>query len=297
MSILSESYSNFISPINTGATNSRAGGDKINISFSKGKKSNKDILEELAIARAQRELKELELVPVGERYNWEAEDRKTQTQLRKEAAIRDEAANLRAEAAASRAAAAENFELADRIKNAPIEYKSKAATLNAQEFSNFLNRQAYDKAAAAESRDQDLRRRSLTYDIAAGNPDTGRPWATVTPSQVRRSMDIMESIPMPEYRARNARQNIQLGMDPISAYLNSSVTYTGRNPNMPYSRQEREQFQDNDYRQQLAQATGGYDDLRGAYARMIANSGIPRNMRGTQGYKWYNGQFVPAYSI
>lgn len=79
-------YTQVVSPIT--ANSARPGGDNIAISFTKGKKSTQEQLDELAIQRAQAELQRLALVPITseqQRYSWEAENQR----LAEEAAARE----------------------------------------------------------------------------------------------------------------------------------------------------------------------------------------------------------------
>lgn len=93
-SALADSYTKVVgSPINAGGS-FRPGGDNISISYTSGKKSTQEQLDELAIQKAKDDLARLALLPVSseqERYQWEAENQR----LAEEAAAREaEAAAL-----------------------------------------------------------------------------------------------------------------------------------------------------------------------------------------------------------
>lgn len=123
MSTLSESYANMINPINTGAASSRPGGDRINISFTKGKKSNRELLEELQIALAKRSLQQQNATPVdaeAQRLQWERED-----QALKAASDRRAAEQLALQQAQD-ARAAE----AARYQNEAARYQNEAARMD-----------------------------------------------------------------------------------------------------------------------------------------------------------------------
>lgn len=84
---LENSYTSVIGPINSSA-GGRPGGDTIALSYSKGKKSTQEQLDELAIQKAQDELARLNLVPVGsekQKYDWSVENQR----LAQEAATRE----------------------------------------------------------------------------------------------------------------------------------------------------------------------------------------------------------------
>lgn len=76
---LENSYTRVVgSPINASG-GGRPGGDNIAISFSKGKKSTQEELDELAIQKAKDDLARMALVPVGseqQRYEWETENQR-----------------------------------------------------------------------------------------------------------------------------------------------------------------------------------------------------------------------------
>lgn len=83
---LENSYTRVMGPINASG-GGRPGGDNIAISFTPGKKSTQQQLDELAIQKTQAELARMSLVPVTseqQRYEWEAENQR----LAQEAATR-----------------------------------------------------------------------------------------------------------------------------------------------------------------------------------------------------------------
>lgn len=86
-SSLADSYTKVVgSPINAGGSY-RPGGDNIAISFTSGKKSTQEQLDELAIQKAKDDLARLGLLPVSseqQRYQWESVNQK----LAEEAAAR-----------------------------------------------------------------------------------------------------------------------------------------------------------------------------------------------------------------
>ena len=139
MASAAESYQQVVSPINTG-TSYRPGGDQIAISFSKGKKSTKEQLDELAIEKAKQDAARLALVPIEseqERYSWEIENQR----LTEEAAARAAAEDERQTAADILALESAGLALEQSRLSNPLDIQSKTQALQAES-------QAMQEAAA-----------------------------------------------------------------------------------------------------------------------------------------------------
>ena len=140
MASAAESYQSVVSPINTGSSSSRPGGDKIAISFTKGKKSTQEQLDELAIKKAEDDLARLALIPVEsdqERYSWEVENQR----LAEEAAARAAEEDSRQAEADALALQASSLALEQSRLSNPLDIEARTQALESES-------QAMQQAAA-----------------------------------------------------------------------------------------------------------------------------------------------------
>lgn len=127
MASINESYQQVISPITTSDA-SRPGGDQIAISFTKGKQSTQQQLDELAIAKAKDDAARAALVPLSAdqtRYSWEAENQR----LAEEAAARAVDEATRKAAADALALEASGVALKQSKAVNPLDIQSKTLAL------------------------------------------------------------------------------------------------------------------------------------------------------------------------
>jgi len=300
MSTLSESYQQLISPpINTGATSSRPGGDVINISYTKGKKSLDDQLKELALEQAQRDLEEQSLVPVdteAKKALWAEEDRALNLALlaseeERAASAEGRAASgeVRAESAEGRAAAGEERSVAQESRAAAADSLSLKQALDA------ITEQNRQKADAAYAEN--------TYNFAAKKAEdyaaSHGPALTPLQQSFNKSNKIVATTPMPAAPAAAASKSMYSGaMSPASAYSASlgagpTNTYFGL-PTDKYSQSANDNLA---YKNTLSMSAAGldYNALNSAYAAAIYNSANPTsnpNLAVNSNYKWVGGKFV-----